>query len=258
MRRHVKKKKKIPFAIHLHVKCKRTHKKSFICQSTTNTSTYSCFKQFPSGFKQYLPGTVKFLILIQCETLQQLWLWLCLMVWWNKKWQYKHSSGFGIKRNDGYNDDLIPTAKYGKGSVILWSCFSFKGFGILVWVHGMMDSIKQTKKKKTGHFKSNFGFLCLETKTNLSFDNDLTHMSKSTQKWLTNHRRKFPPWPSQFLDLNLIKWPLECAREGLGLRMIWTDCVQKNDLRCPALPVFFNLIKCNRTIGSCFIDEDVV
>ena len=34
-------------------------------------------------------------------------------------------------------------------------------------------------------------------------DNDPKHTSKSTQKWLTEHKIKLLPWPSQSPDLNL-------------------------------------------------------
>ncbi|KAI4880130.1 hypothetical protein NFI96_020379, partial [Prochilodus magdalenae] len=37
---------------------------------------------------------------------------------------------------------LMPTVKYGGGSVMLWACFSSKGPGNLVRVHGIMNALK--------------------------------------------------------------------------------------------------------------------
>ena len=70
---------------------------------------------------------------------------------------------------------------------------SSKGPGSLVRVHGMMTSMKYQDMVFT-----KTGLLWI-----LQQDNDPKHTSKSTQKWLTEHKTKLRPWPSQSPDLNL-------------------------------------------------------
>ena len=49
---------------------------------------------------------------------------------------------FAVKISVYNENNLIPTVKYGGGSIILWGCFSSKGPGNLVRVHGIMNSMK--------------------------------------------------------------------------------------------------------------------
>ena len=70
----------------------------------------------------------------------------------------------------------------------MWGCSS-KGLGNLVRVHGIVDSEYQdilnqnlsasAKKIKLGH------------RWIFHQDNDQKHMSRSTQKWLTEHKSSF-------------------------------------------------------------------
>lgn len=49
-------------------------------------------------------------------------------------------------RGEAYNPkNTIPTIKYDRGNMILWSCFSAKGTGKLIWIEGTM-------KKKKNYF----------------------------------------------------------------------------------------------------------
>lgn len=58
-------------------------------------------------------------------------------------------------RGEAYNPkNTIPTIKYDRGNMILWSCFSAKGTGKLIWIEGTM------KKKKEL-------FQCFEQKTEI-------------------------------------------------------------------------------------------
>uniref|UniRef100_A0AAZ3RC86 Uncharacterized protein n=1 Tax=Oncorhynchus tshawytscha TaxID=74940 RepID=A0AAZ3RC86_ONCTS len=55
----------------------------------------------------------------------------------------KHQRWLWHGQKDSYAEKyLIPTMKYGGGSLMLWGCFSFKGPGQLVTIHGIIDSIK--------------------------------------------------------------------------------------------------------------------
>src|SRR4029434_5362295 len=63
----------------------------------------------------------------------------------NKQIKQQIKGGFGVDRKmigDHTEKHLIPTVKYGGGSLMLWGCFSSKGPGHLVRIHGIMDSIK--------------------------------------------------------------------------------------------------------------------
>src|SRR4029434_90025 len=55
----------------------------------------------------------------------------------------KHQRWVWRRQKDSHTEkSLIPTVKFGGGSLMLWGCFSSKGPGHLVRVHGIMDSIK--------------------------------------------------------------------------------------------------------------------
>ncbi len=55
---------------------------------------------------------------------------------WEKK---KIVSIFGANRDKKYP---MPMVKYTAGSLMLWACFSARGRGCLVQIHGIMDAIK--------------------------------------------------------------------------------------------------------------------
>ena len=92
----------------------------------------------------------------------------CSTVRWNKHWAFMATAsqgGFGVKRRRPIlKRTWSPLLWCGRGSLMLWGCFSSKGPGNLVRVHGIMDSMKYQdikKKKKT----SKSGCLCQETPT---------------------------------------------------------------------------------------------
>ena len=87
---------------------------------------------------------------------------------------------------------------------MLWGCFSAKGPGNLVRVHGIMNALKyqdilnqnlvaSSRKLKMGRHWV------------FQQDNDPKHTAKSTQKWFTRHRIKLLHWSSQSPDLNPIE-----------------------------------------------------
>ena len=85
---------------------------------------------------------------------------------------------------------------------MLWVCFSSKGPGNLVRVHGIMNSMKyqdnlnQNLAAPTRKLKLGRHWIFQQ-------DNYQKHTSKSTQKWLTEHKIKRLPLQSQSPDLNL-------------------------------------------------------
>src|SRR4029434_7924777 len=55
----------------------------------------------------------------------------------------KHQRWVWRRQKDSHTEKhLIPTVKYGGGSLMLWGCFPSKGPAHLVWIHCFMDSIK--------------------------------------------------------------------------------------------------------------------
>ena len=130
-------------------------------------------------------------------------------------------------------------------SVMLWGCFSSKGPGNLVRVHGIMNSMKYqdilnlnlaapARKLKLGH------------RWIFQQDNDPKHTSKSTQKWLTEHKIKLLPWPSQSPDLNLwAELKEESAQERTyDSRMDDLERFCKEEWSQIPFSVFYNLIIC--------------
>ena len=117
----------------------------------------------------------------------------------------KHQRWVWSRQKDSHTEKhLIPNVKYGGGSLMLWGCFSSKGPGHLVRIHGIMDSIKyqQILNENLTAPSSKLKMGCGWTFQQI---NDPKQTSKSTQKWFTNCRMKVFPWPSQSLDLNPIE-----------------------------------------------------
>uniref|UniRef100_A0AAR2LDN2 Tc1-like transposase DDE domain-containing protein n=1 Tax=Pygocentrus nattereri TaxID=42514 RepID=A0AAR2LDN2_PYGNA len=115
----------------------------------------------------------------------------CKWVWRNTRAEYAEKH-------------LMPTVKYGGGSVMLWACFSSKGPGNLVRVHGIMNALKYQDILKQ-NLVASARKLKMGRHWVFQQDNDPKHMARSTQKWLTTHRIKLLPWPSQSPDLNPIE-----------------------------------------------------
>ena len=117
----------------------------------------------------------------------------------------KHQRWVWRRQKDSHTEKhLIPSVKYGGGSLMLWGCFSSKGPGHLVRIHGIMDSIKyqqilnENLTAPSSKLKMGCGWTFQQV-------NDPKHTSKSTQKWFTDRRIKVLPWPSQSPDLNPIE-----------------------------------------------------
>ncbi|KAK3530781.1 hypothetical protein QTP70_001580 [Hemibagrus guttatus] len=106
--------------------------------------------------------------------------------------------------------NIIPTVKYGGGSVMVWGGFAASGPGRLAVINGIMNSAVYQKILKE-NVRPSVCDLKLKRTWVLQQDNDPKHTSKSTSEWLKKNKMKTLEWPSQSPDLN----PIEILRHDL-------------------------------------------
>uniref|UniRef100_A0AAY4E7X3 Tc1-like transposase DDE domain-containing protein n=1 Tax=Denticeps clupeoides TaxID=299321 RepID=A0AAY4E7X3_9TELE len=94
----------------------------------------------------------------------------------------------------GTKTNIIPTVKYGGGSVIVWGCFAASGPGRLV-IDGTMNSVVFPILQLLGGRR---GFTFQQ-------DNDPEHTAKIMKEWLQHNSVTVLEWPSQSPDLNPIE-----------------------------------------------------
>ncbi|KAK3540398.1 hypothetical protein QTP70_030411, partial [Hemibagrus guttatus] len=116
--------------------------------------------------------------------------------------------------------NIIPTVKYGGGSVMVWGCFAASGPGRLAVINGTMNSAVYQKILKV-NVRPSVCDLKLKRTWVLQQDNDPKHTSKSTSEWLKKNKMKTLEWPSQSPDL----YPIE---------MLWHDLKKVVHARKPS------------------------
>ncbi len=133
-----------------------------------------------------------------CQTRLELEMALASMVYLLLLWQQTHQMSLVQTRDKEYP---MATVKYTAGSLMLWACFSAGGPGYLVQMHGFMYSIKYQQIKNL-NLTASVRNLIMGRGWIFHQDNNPKQTSKSTQKWVTEHKMKLLPGPSQSSDLN--------------------------------------------------------
>ncbi|KAK3521940.1 hypothetical protein QTP70_020054 [Hemibagrus guttatus] len=85
--------------------------------------------------------------------------------------------------------NIIPTVKYGGGSVMVWGCFAASGPGRLTVINGTMNSAVYQKILKE-NVRPSVCDLKLKQTWVLQQNNDPKHTSKSTSEWLKKNKMK--------------------------------------------------------------------
>jgi hypothetical protein len=98
-------------------------------------------------------------------------------VWRKKGTTYQHQN-------------LIPTIKYGGGSIKVWGCFAAPGPGQLAIIAGKINSQVYQEILQENELKRNRSWVMQQ-------DNDPKHRSKSTTEWLQQKKICLLEWPRQ-------------------------------------------------------------
>uniref|UniRef100_A0A3P9LCQ4 Transposase Tc1-like domain-containing protein n=1 Tax=Oryzias latipes TaxID=8090 RepID=A0A3P9LCQ4_ORYLA len=106
-------------------------------------------------------------------------------------------------KNTAFQDKhLLPTVKFGGGSIMLWGCLASAGTGNLVKVEGRMDS-SQYQQILTNNVQQLVTKLKLRQGWILQQDTDPKHCSNSTMSFMQTNKYNVLEWPSQSPDLNI-------------------------------------------------------
>lgn len=157
---------------------------------------------------------------------------------WDEKWKsvvWSDESRFKLFHSDGrvwtwrkvgfrhHTNHLIPTLKYGGGSIMVWACFSWNGLGPLIIVDGTMNAkkylalladIKDTLFQQFGDLN---GLIYQQ-------DNAPCHKAKVVMDWLKKENVPLLPWPAQSPDLS----PIEHLWDELDRRIRARKILPKN------------------------------
>ncbi|KAI4885875.1 hypothetical protein NFI96_032822 [Prochilodus magdalenae] len=99
---------------------------------------------------------------------------------------------------------LLPTVKFGGGSIMLWGCVASTGTINLVKVEGRMDSnqyqqiLETNVQESVTKLKMRRGWIFQQ-------DNDPKHCSKSSNAFMQRNKYNVLEWPSQSPALNIIE-----------------------------------------------------
>ena len=140
---------------------------------------------------------------------------------------------------------VIPTMKFGGGSIMVWGCFSSDGIGYLCRINGRMDSKLYEKILKEDFLGTLSWYKTKKDDITFQHDNDPKHTAKRIQKWLKQNKIKVLYWPPQSPDLNpiehlwseakrrLYKQPKSTSQEDLWQKLqdIWNNIESETCLK---------------------------
>ena len=104
--------------------------------------------------------------------------------------------------------NIIPTIKFGKMSLMMWGCISSHGVGKLAFIESTMNAVQYLDILKTNLKASAEKFVLFSNnKPNFKFyqDNDPKHKEYNVRNWLLYNCGKVIDTPPQSPDLNPIE-----------------------------------------------------
>ncbi len=132
-------------------------------------------------------------------------LGLYTLEWWDQDKCFG-TDGFKTvwrRKGEEYKEKcMVPTVKYGGGSVLMWGYMSAAGVGELHFIDGIMNSQMYCSILKEKMLPS---LHALGRRALFQHDNNPKHTSKATVGFLKKNRVKVIQWPCMSPDLNPIE-----------------------------------------------------